>query len=140
MDQLTRRALLGRAAAGGGALIAPAAARALTEPRDAVFAMALPPRPRGPLAAPAPFDLVAVEWESPAGARIELRTRRAGGRWSRWIAAPYAHGHEAESGGARRLLTDPVWTGPADGFELRSSRELRGAQAHFVRTGSAGSA
>ncbi|MFL5893843.1 MAG: peptidoglycan recognition protein, partial [Thermoleophilaceae bacterium] len=67
-------------------------------------------------------------------------TRRAGGRWSRWIAAPYAHGHEAESGGARRLLTDPVWTGPADGFELRSSRELRGAQAHFVRTGSAGSA
>src|SRR5437764_6351251 len=130
MGELTRRSLLSSALAGGGALLAPDITRALArEPDGDVFAAPL--RAGRPLRAPRRFDLLAVEWDSPADVQLELRTRSADGRWSAWLPAPADHGHGPDRAAAR-LITDPVWTGGADALELRSSRPLRAARAHFV--------
>ena len=85
-----------------------------------------------PVQAARPFDLVAVEWDTPADVRIELRTRSARGRWSAWQTAPSGHGHGPDRAPAR-LLSDPLWAGDAEFVELRSSRALRGARLHFVK-------
>src|SRR4051794_11037525 len=82
MGHLTRRSLLARAAAGGGALVIPASARALAEPGDAVYAMTLRGT-RGPIRVPQPFDLLAVE--AGPSARVEVRVRPADGAWSPWL-------------------------------------------------------
>jgi hypothetical protein len=146
---LTRRSLLARAAAAGGALLAPAAAKALAAPpHGEVFSMPLPDARAGiaaagrwttteVLRAPKRFDLLGVEWRGAASVDIELRARKARGSWTPWVAVPSGHGHAPDSG-SKRLVTDPVWAGGADEFQLRSSHPLRGARMHFVNaTGTA---
>ncbi|MCW3065905.1 MAG: hypothetical protein JWN32_3077, partial [Solirubrobacterales bacterium] len=114
---------------GAGAVTPPAAA--------GVFAMALPERllaggTTPPLRAPERFDLVGLEWASPGGAHVQLRARRAGGGWSRWVEATVNDGHGPD-GATERLLTDPIWTGPSDEFQVRSAEVLHDARLHFVR-------
>src|SRR5437764_8967903 len=96
---VTRRSLLARALAGDGALAlgraAPAAARM---PETLVFALPVPAGrdDRAHAAAtgwieaaavrsPKRFDLLGLEWKATDQARIQLRTRRAGGGGSRWV-------------------------------------------------------
>jgi hypothetical protein len=151
---VTRRSLLARAAAGGGALalgrVAPAAA-ARRPPETVVFALPVPAGRHSsaraaaagpwieaePVRSPKRFDLLGLEWKAPHAARIQLRTRSAGGPWSRWIELHPggAHGPDGAAAPAEgRLVTDPIWVGGADAFQIRSSVVLRGMRMHLVNS------
>jgi hypothetical protein len=133
---VTRRALLGGVAAAGAAtLIRPATglADALDHSRS-VFSRSIGylSGESGPILAPRRFMLAGVEWAEPAAARIELRAQAPGGRWSPWASASCV-GHDPD--GSRRgatLFGEPLWTGPADRVQLRSSRPVQGLRVHFV--------
>jgi N-acetylmuramoyl-L-alanine amidase-like protein len=134
---ITRRSLL--------AMSAGALAGGLTRPGSALGALAGPPRPSlqerwlGDLAgAPVTIelsrvaDMVALEWQAPAQAKVELRFRGAGRPWSRWVpAGPRGHGPEGRAA-SPRLLGEPVWTGGASAVQLRSTRALSGVRLHLV--------
>jgi N-acetylmuramoyl-L-alanine amidase-like protein len=81
------------------------------------------------LRAPARFDVLGVRG---AGGRLELRVRRAGGQWSRWV--PLAvHGDHAPDTGTGERASDPVWAGGCDELQLRAAGPLRAAlHVHFV--------
>ncbi len=83
-----------------------------------------------PLRAPRRFDLLGIRWGG-AGARVELRVRRAEGRWSRWIEAPGAEQPPARRTGATHSA-GPVWTGGGTRYQLRATAPLRHARMHFV--------
>jgi hypothetical protein len=89
----------------------------------------------GPVRSPRRFDLLGLEWQGPADVRIQLRSRREGGQWSRWaeVKASGAHGPDAPAEDGR-LITDPVWVGGADVFEIRCSRPLGGMRMHLVNS------
>jgi N-acetylmuramoyl-L-alanine amidase len=149
---LTRRALLGTAAAAGVASLAVPAgglASALAGP-DGIASrwVGSIDGAATTIAAPGRFALVGVEWAGPRGARIELRTRRPDGRWSRWaLASALGHGPDLGLGGvaARGSAGDPaagahggplfgeaIWTGTADRVQLRADRSVHGVRLHLV--------
>lgn len=68
-----------------------------------------------PRRAPARFDLLGVT-ASDDGALTEMRVRQRG-RWTRWT-----HAHAGE----------PVWTGPARIYQLRTAGPARTVRLHFV--------
>jgi N-acetylmuramoyl-L-alanine amidase len=132
-DRLTRRAVLrGAAVAGAAAMVGPSVSVADTRPVFSRYvgglaAIAATP----PIAAPREFTLVGVQWSEPAAARIELRTRGAGGRWSPWVRAS-VRGHDPDRLTTRGQFGEPIWTGPADTVQLRSAGAVRGVRLHFV--------
>jgi N-acetylmuramoyl-L-alanine amidase len=81
------------------------------------------------LRAPARFDVLGVRG---AAARLEVRVRRSGGRWSPWV--PLAvHGDHAPDTGTGERASDPVWAGGCDELQLRAAAPLRSAlRMHFV--------
>jgi hypothetical protein len=132
-----RRALALGAAAGAGTLLAgtpaPALARGASRgPRAfglTVGAADFHGRLSRVLRAPARFDLVGLR-----GARqgIEIRVRRSGERWGRWVALA-VHGDHAPDTGSGERASDPVWAGGADELQLRARRGVRGTLGlHFV--------
>jgi hypothetical protein len=132
---LTRRGLIRSAAAGagalaGGSLLAPRTVFA-GESGEAVFRVKVPGSGRV-IATKRPFDLIGIEGVPGSGAQV--RARGLDGRWSDWLEVTAAHGHGPD-GGAPSTLSDPVWTGPADAFEVRSQRLLHGARAVLVHSG-----
>ncbi len=134
---LTRRAVLrGAAAAGAASLVAPGAGiAALTSGTPGVFSrwVGTVARESAPIAAPRRFALVGVEWAGPADATIELRTRTHAGGWCPWtIASVLGHGPDRPTRQQAGLFGEPIWTGPADYVQLRSSRAVRGVRLHFV--------
>src|ERR1700733_2143564 len=95
---VTRRTVLGGAAvAGAVALVDPAAAAARAGGSgtgggpDAAFNREVGApharRESAPTPAPRVFSLAGVEWAGSDAARIELRSRSAGGAGSRWVLA-----------------------------------------------------
>ena len=76
------------------------------------------------IVAPARFVLAGVQWSAPAAARIELRARGGGGRWSRWALAS-VRGHEPDPAPRGALFGEPLWFGPADRLQVRSSRPVQ---------------
>jgi hypothetical protein len=134
MHGLTRRQAL-RAGAGAlalGAARLPTPALASTGP--ALFEM--PVDGRGAqaaglwrvtrvLRAPGRFDLVGLRWRAGSLA-AQVRTRRAGGRWTRWTPLPAPHGPVPG--------TDPAFVGHADELQLRLRGSARGLRACFVRS------
>ena len=62
------------------------------------------------------FELVGAEWHG-GSARVELRARRASGRWSRW---------------ARVVAGEPVWSGRARAVQLRGSAPVHGLRVRAV--------
>jgi hypothetical protein len=133
---LTRRTLLGGAvAAGAASVLAPAESlAAVLEPAPGVFSSWVGPlrATSDVLAAEQRFELVGVQWAGPSHPRIELRTRGAGGRWSRWaLASVCGHGPDRASAGDARF-GEPIWTGPADALQLRSDGAVDGVRLHFV--------
>src|SRR3954453_4790158 len=157
---LTRRALIGRAAAASGVLLG---GRALMpglvfagEDGEAVFEMRAPRLGRfadgwrkapdgwcsGPIRASRAFELLGVE-QTGSDAAIEVRALGADGRWTEGLDARPAHGHGPDgpdglrrmATGRRRALTDPVWTGRSRAFEMRAQRPLPGARVLLVDSG-----
>jgi hypothetical protein len=124
---LTRRGLIARAAAAsgallGGSLLTPRTVFAGTD-GETVFELPVP-RSGGPVEVGRTFELMGIRGR-PTG--VEVRARGLDGRWSEWL--PLQKGH------ADGHLSDPVWTGPADAFELRSRRPLHGARVLLVDAG-----
>ncbi|HEY5143047.1 MAG TPA: N-acetylmuramoyl-L-alanine amidase [Solirubrobacteraceae bacterium] len=127
-----RRALALGALAGAGSLV-----RAGRDPLGAFAAprshgMVVDPRAFGAggrtaaLRAPRAFVLLGIRDPRGLGVGIDVRARRAGGRWSRWVHL-HAHGDHAPDGAGPDRATDPVWTGPADELQLRAARRPTGA-------------
>ena len=81
------------------------------------------------------FALAGVQWSGPATASIELRARGTDGRWSRWAVAS-TRGHDPD----RRTAPDPsapsfgepLWFGPADVLQLRTSAPVADVRLHMV--------
>jgi len=139
--RLTRRSLL---AAGAGAL-----AGGLLRPGGVLAALAGPPEPvlfeRWLGALPAAgdtvelsrnADLIGVEWTAPAKARVELRLRGRGGRWSRWVSATgctAGHDHGPDRPAAPDgVIGEPVWSGGTTAVQLRATRALSGVRLHLI--------
>jgi len=81
-------------------------------------------------------DLIGVEWRGPPDARVELRFRTAGGRWSGWASAGgcapgHRHGPDPQRP-ADRVLGAPLWTGGTALVQLRASQALGGVRLHLV--------
>jgi N-acetylmuramoyl-L-alanine amidase len=134
---LTRRAVLrGAAAAGAASLMTPGAGlAALTSATPGVFSswVGSVAGESAPIAAPRRFSLVGVQWAGPADATIELRTRTGAGAWCPWtVASVLGHGPDRLAKPQAGLFGEPVWTGPADYVQLRSSRPVQGVRLHFV--------
>src|SRR3954466_3912779 len=150
---LTRRGLLGRAAAAtgillGGSLLGPRVVFAGAA-GEAVFELRVP-RGGGPVDTRRIFELIGIEG---AQEGTEVRARGLDGRWSEWLPVHAGDDHAPDairasggsgagaSGGAGggasggSGLSDPVWTGPARAFELRSTRSLAGARVVLVDPG-----
>src|SRR4051794_25647194 len=120
---LTRRRLLGRAAAATGALVT----GSLLGPRvvfageagEAVFEI---PVARGLNQTRRAFELIAFERAGHGDPGVQVRARDARGRWTEWLDVPAGHG-------AARL-TDPVWVGPSHAFEVRGRAVRRALLVH----------
>jgi N-acetylmuramoyl-L-alanine amidase-like protein len=88
-----------------------------------------------PLRAPKRFNLVGMRWRGAAAPRIAVRTRRAGGGWSRWtpLEAKTEDGPDPGTGEPEaRGLSAPAWVGEADEVQLRLTRRVPGLRLHFV--------
>lgn len=135
--RMTRRSLL---AAGAAALTG-----ALDRPEGVLAALASPARPvlrdlRVGRLAPAgrtivlghSADLIGLQWQVPAHARVELRFRGPDGRWSGWLAAGVTgHGPDrVPRSGA--FVGEPLWTGGTRELQLRASRALSGLRVHLI--------
>ena len=113
--RLTRR----RAFALAGAATASAALR--PEPAAASFTRSVP-LTGAPQRVPR-FDLIGLDFGRAAHVHAEVRARLGRGPWTPWTPV-----HD---------VTQPVWTGPADTFQVRHRGVARRLRAHFTRTGPA---
>ncbi|HWE11507.1 MAG TPA: N-acetylmuramoyl-L-alanine amidase [Solirubrobacteraceae bacterium] len=130
----TRRHVLGGAAvaAGAGLLAGPAGALARTDPTVFSRRLAMVDGVSPVVAAGRRFVAAGVQWADPARVRIELRGRALGGRWSPWgLASVRGHGPDG-AGPASAHSGEPLWFGPADEVQLRSSVPVRGVRVQFV--------
>jgi hypothetical protein len=149
---LMKRALLTLLLAGSFAGVGAVAAPALsTDPyirHPVEFALAPPPPPSvdarsggvvsKPVAAPKRFDIVGLRWSSgDAEAEVDVRVRRAGGRWSRWADATPDPDHQPDASTGEPAVertSAPVWADGADEVQYRISDSLRGVKLEFVNT------
>jgi hypothetical protein len=134
--RLTRRDMLsGAAAVGVGAALAPSAALARGRGSSRVFSVPvgrLAPGTSSAIAPGRPFVLGGIQWSHPVAAQVQVRGRRRDGRWSPWAQAS-VRGHEPDrpAGGAEQF-GEPVWFGPADQLQLRTTTAVDGVRLHFV--------
>jgi uncharacterized protein with LGFP repeats len=83
---------------------------------------------------PHAFDLLGVDWDSPAEVKVAVRVRRVrSGRWSRWLPAEEVADHAPDGSLGTVRGTGPVWTDRSDRYQLRLSRPARGLRVRFVR-------
>jgi N-acetylmuramoyl-L-alanine amidase-like protein len=138
MTDLTRRTLLrGAAAAGVAGLLGPSAALA----RDGAAARVFSREVGGltgtspVIGAGRPFVLAGLQWAGRRAARIEMRARSDGGRWSRWALASVG-GHEPDRPAeGTASFGEPLWFGTADQVQLRAADAVNGVRVHFVAAG-----
>jgi hypothetical protein len=84
------------------------------------------------LRAPRRFDLVGLHWARGSHAEAQLRARRDGGRWTRWVTL-HPTGDHGPDRGPLPTGTDPAYTGAADEFQLRLRGVPRRLRGRFVR-------
>jgi hypothetical protein len=80
-------------------------------------------------------DLVGLEWDASAAARVELRLRGADRRWSPWVPAAGCQAPEDGAGApgpGSRVVGAPVWSAGASALQVRASRALGGVRLHVV--------
>ncbi len=146
-DKVTRRRLLELAAlAGAGGVLLRDGAPALAATRRPLTAESV----RIPLAqdgaahaaggwstspvlrAPRRVSLAGLAWSAGTGPRAaEVRGRRRGGEWGRWMHLHAGDGHAPDGETARRA-TDPVWLGKVDELQVRARGSLAGLHVHAV--------
>jgi hypothetical protein len=150
-ERLTRRSLL---AAGAGALGAlgrvPSALGARGDAADAPgqHTGALFEQPVGLLgpgvsgvALDRLADLIALQWDGPLRACVELRFRSSDGAWSPWCAAGAAGHDDASRSATATTVGEPIWTGGTTAIQLRTRHALRGVRLHLIDvSGGAGAA
>lgn len=143
---LTRRQALqaGALATAAGALRAPSPAQALAGRRPTLFELDLAGETGDASAAaagwratrvfnaPRRFDLIGLRWADGSHAEAQVRARRRGGEWTRWVAL-HPTGDHGPDEGVPPAGTDPAFTGAADQFQLRLRGNPRGLRARFVR-------
>ncbi len=142
--RITRRTMLGgAAAAGAGVLLGPVAGAAARMPRpsggDGSAAGRVFGRYVGRMAAsalvtaPRQFALAGLQWSGAEHARIELRARCHDGAWGPWGLASVT-GHDADARSVQRSASfgEPLWVGAADEVQLRSSQAVDDVIVHFV--------
>ena len=86
----------------------------------------------GVIRAPRRFDLMGLVWERDSHAEAQMRARRRGGRWTRWVAL-HPSGDHGPDRGRTPAGTDPAFVGAADEFQLRVRGAPRALRARFVR-------
>ena len=89
-------------------------------------------RTTGVLRAPRRFDLMGLRWAGGSHAEAQVRARRRGGRWTRWVTL-HSAGDHGPDGGRPVPGTDPAFMGAADEFQLRVRGNPRKLRARFVR-------
>jgi hypothetical protein len=88
--------------------------------------------------APKRFNLVGLRWRGPREAKLVIRARRDGGRWTPWVRVGVDSDDSPDAGSPERrrhmALSDPLWVGEADQLEYRvaARRLVRGVTIHFV--------
>ncbi|HLL85976.1 MAG TPA: N-acetylmuramoyl-L-alanine amidase [Thermoleophilaceae bacterium] len=91
-----------------------------------------------PLAAPKRFDIVGLRWRGGDDrAKVELRVRRKGDRWSGWADATVDPDHAPDPGRGEPDPTGvsaPVWADGANEVQYRTSDRLRGVELKFINT------
>ena len=143
--RITRRRLIGLAAAGAAAGLLPSRAPAATAAGCEVDAFSLALEDGGarasatgwrtlkPARAPRRFDLAGLRWQGSTRVEAEIRTRTARGGWSPWTRL-HPLGEHREDGAGARPGTEPAWTGPADLIQVRhrgaAPRNLRACFVH----------
>jgi hypothetical protein len=138
-----RQALRAGAAVAAVAGLRPAAPALGARDDDLVFELELDVAQRGAVAAggwrttkviraPRRFDLMGLVWARGSHAEAQLRARRHGGRWTKWVTL-HASGDHGPDRGPRPAGTDPAYTGAADEFQLRLRGAPRALRARFVR-------
>jgi hypothetical protein len=143
VTSLTRRQALRAGAAVAAVAGLRPAVPALAAGDDLVFELDLDVAHRGAVAAggwrttrvieaPRRFDLMGLVWARGSHAEAQLRARKRGGRWSRWVTLHDAGDHGPDRG-RRPAGTDPAYTGAADEFQLRLRGAPRALRARFVR-------
>ena len=144
--RITRRTMLGgAAAAGAGALLGPAASAASAA--GAAGAAGAPSLAgnifetwvghldgrSATLVAPARFALAGLQWRGSAHERMKLRTRTLNGSWSPWALASVT-GHDSNAAAAEpdQQFGEPLWVRAADLIQLRSAGPVEGVRVHYV--------
>jgi hypothetical protein len=89
-------------------------------------------RKTGVIDAPRRFDLVGLVWARGSSAEAQIRARKRGGRWTKWVSLHAAGDHGPDRGRAP-VGTDPAFVGTADQFQLRLRGNPRRLRARFVR-------
>ena len=84
------------------------------------------------LRAPRRFDLIGLRWANGSHAEAQVRARRRGGKWTRWVTL-HPTGDHGPDRGRVPAGTDPAFTGAADEFQLRLRGAPRALRARFVR-------
>jgi len=88
-----------------------------------------------PLRAARRFNAVGLIWRGRVSEpEIAIRTRRNGGRWTRW-SPMFTHVEDGPDPGTERAprgVTSPSWAGEADWVQYRSSRRLPGLRLDFI--------
>ena len=87
-------------------------------------------RTSAPVRAPRPFDLLGLRARTGRPSHVEVRVRRASGRWSRWGEVPA--GEDVPAADGRGAVSGPLWTGRAVAYQLRAARLPRDLTVHFV--------
>jgi hypothetical protein len=143
VDSITRRQALKTGAAVAAAASLRPAVPALAAGDDLVFELELDLARRGAVAAggwrtteviraPRRFDLMGLVWAHGSHADVQLRARRRGGRWTRWVTL-HPIGDHGPDRGRLPAGTDPAFVGAADEFQLRLRGAPRALRARFVR-------
>jgi hypothetical protein len=140
--QITRRQALGLGAAATAAGVLRSPGLALAS-RPALFELHLDGEPLSAsasgwrttrvLRAPRRFDLIGLRWARGSRAEAQVRARKAGGRWTKWVPLHTAGDHGPDGGRATPAGTDPAFTGAADEFQLRLKGHPGDLRARFVR-------
>ena len=134
-----RRALVLGAATGLGSLLgtSPVPALARRTPRARAFGLTVGPgdfegATSRVLRTSRRFELLGVRGAEAVRGGLEVRARRRGGPWSRWVALAVRGDHAPDTGSGRRA-SDPVWFGASHELQLRARRPLRGPlRVHLV--------